>query len=1072
MSLPSDINPQLLASSTGYNLTRSLRFRASASAYLSRTPASAGNRQTWTWSAWVKRGTLGTAQSLFVNENGAATNGHFNVFINTDNTINFGDTDNGATNTYNFVTTQVFRDPSAWYHLVFVLDTTNATSTNRVKMYVNGVQVTAFSAAAYPVQNYSGSMNRATATYISSLYYTAGGYYFDGYLTEVNFIDGQALTPSSFGSTNATTGVWQPARYTGTYGTNGFYLPFTDNSALTTSSNVGLGKDFSGNGNYWTTNNISLTGGTIQSFTTTGTTSWTAPAGVTQVNYLVVAGGAGGGGGTNAASGASGSGGGAGGLLQGQLTVVPGNSYTVTVGAGGAAGIATSQGGAGGNSVFSSLTAIGGGGGGAGHLYTPAPSAGFGVSGGSGGGSGGSTGTTDATFGTGTSGQGNNGGTNTANGNNSRAGNGGGGAGSVGGNSIQNTPPGAAGAGLASSITGSSLTYAVGGAGAPWNTGGTGASGAANTGNGGAGGTGDASGGAYSGGAGGSGIVIISYGAGVTYDSMTDVPTLTSATAANYAVINPLVVSSANALSNGNLTYVSSAAGNRTVTLNGSFKQYGELTIGSGNLSAFGLATSTADLTQNPGITNVGLYGIYDNSGGFFLISNGTTITSIATQTSAGVVFQLAYDAAGGKLWIGRNNVWYDSALGTTGNPSAGTNPTLSGLAANLFMFVGSGNFSTTYNCNFGQQPFQYTPPTGFVALNTYNLPTSTIIKGNTVMDATIYSGDNASPRSITNAAGFKPDLVWVKSRSNLQWNKFTDSVRGATNAFYTNDTGSNDATPLYGSISAFNSNGFSVSGGASGITDVNGSGQTYVAWQWQAGQGTNVTNTNGSITSTVSVNASAGFSIVSFTGNATQSATVGHGLGVAPTVVIYKNKITAHTWTVISQNLLGLDGYLYLNTTAAKGTGASELRASTSSVLTLPATYVDINPSGEAMLAYCFAPIAGYSAFGSYTGNGSTSGPFVYTGFQPKFILIKSTTAARDWIIWDTVRNTFNIGTAGVLFPNTSGVEYLGGGAYAVAVTSNGFYLPVSTTNLNASGETHIYAAFATVPFKNSLAF
>ena len=141
-----------------------------------------------------------------------------------------------------------------------------------------------------------------------------------------------------------------------------------------------------------------------------------------------------------------------------------------------------------------------------------------------------------------------------------------------------------------------------------------------------------------------------------------------------------------------------------------------------------------------------------------------------------------------------------------------------------------------------------------------------------------------------------------------------------------------------------------------------------------------------------------------------------------------------------------------------------------TSSVFGITANTTIFN--NQTGIAYCWAPVAGYSAFGSYTGNGSTSGPFIYTGFQPKFILIRSTTAARDWIIYDTSRNPFNLGTAGVLFPDTSGVEYSGGGAYAVGVTSNGFYLPVSTTNLNASGETMLYAAFASNPFKYSLAF
>ena len=243
------------SASTGYNLTRSLRTRSSASAYLNRTPASAGNRKTWTFSAWVKRGTLSSTQDIFAEYSGAADTGVFN--------LRFDSSDRIAINalTFNFlVTTQVFRDPSAWYHIVVAFDTTQATANNRVRLYVNGAEVTAFGTRNNPTLNTDYGVNENQPHYISRNGAAANSY-LDGYLTEVNFIDGQALTPSSFGETDTITGVWKPKAYSGTYGTNGFYLPFTDNSALTTSSNVGLGKDFSGNGNYWATNNISITSG-------------------------------------------------------------------------------------------------------------------------------------------------------------------------------------------------------------------------------------------------------------------------------------------------------------------------------------------------------------------------------------------------------------------------------------------------------------------------------------------------------------------------------------------------------------------------------------------------------------------------------------------------------------------------------------------------------------------------------------------------------------------------------------------------------------------------------------------
>ena len=237
------------APSTGYNLTKSLRFRSSATAYLNRTPGSASNRKTWTWSAWVKRGTLSTTGVLISSYTSASDTNYSVLSLPSGDNLYFG----GAATDW-MRTSAVYRDPAAWYHIVFVLDTTQATSTNRWKLYVNGTQVTSFSTANYPAQNADLAINQAGLTRIG--YDAQSANPFDGYLSEVNFIDGQALTPSSFGSTNALTGVWQPAKYTGTYGTNGFYLPFTNITSTST-----LGNDSSGNGNNWTTNNISLTTG-------------------------------------------------------------------------------------------------------------------------------------------------------------------------------------------------------------------------------------------------------------------------------------------------------------------------------------------------------------------------------------------------------------------------------------------------------------------------------------------------------------------------------------------------------------------------------------------------------------------------------------------------------------------------------------------------------------------------------------------------------------------------------------------------------------------------------------------
>ena len=238
----------------GYLLRNSLRFRSSASAYLNRTPAGVGNRTTFTWSGWVKRGTLGTLQYMFC---AGSSSGTAALTWTTSDTLEFYDYQAPST-IFDLVTSQVFRDPAAWYHIVAVYDSTQASSSNRVKLYVNGVQITAFGTASYPSQN-ANSLFNTTIPHTHFGRYTGSSYTdfnSDAYLAEVNFVDGQALTPSSFGKTDAATNQWVPKKFGGAYGTNGFYLPFTNTASTST-----LGNDFSGNSNTWTVNNISLTSG-------------------------------------------------------------------------------------------------------------------------------------------------------------------------------------------------------------------------------------------------------------------------------------------------------------------------------------------------------------------------------------------------------------------------------------------------------------------------------------------------------------------------------------------------------------------------------------------------------------------------------------------------------------------------------------------------------------------------------------------------------------------------------------------------------------------------------------------
>ena len=785
---------------SGYNLTRSLRFRRSAGGYLNRT-ASAGNQQIMTLSFWFKRGVLGVAQYIFGSYSSGSA--YTNIYIESTDQIGLAD----AASATNLLSTQVFRDPSAWYHIVVAIDTTQATAANRVKFYVNNVQITAFASSTYPAQNTNLNLNSAVNHTLFNNAAPAATNYTDGYLAETNFVNASQLTPSSFGSTNTLTGVWQPARYTGTYGTNGFYLPFTDNSALTTSSNVGLGKDFSGNSNYWTTNNISIT-------------------------------------------------------------------------------------------------------------------------------------------------------------------------------------------------------------------------------------------------------------AGVTYDSMTDVPTLTSATAANFAVFNPLYIAGTTSVSDGNLS--------TTATTNTDYNVVGTIGITSGKfywemipttsaaVSAGGICQqlSYSQLTSFSG--SLATAWIYNWDG--LKWNNGTSTVYGATYTVNDVISTL-FDADAGTITFWKNGVSQGTAF--------------TGLTNGPYFPICTIFNGRTVVANFGQRPFAYTPPTGYASLNTFNLPTSTIVKGNTVMDATLYTG-NSSTQTITNAGAFKPDFVWIKNRSIASQHVLTDSVRGVDKQLFSSNSNAEQTSAT--GITSLNSNGFSLGSNVGPTGDTNSSPNAFVGWQWQAGQGTTSSNTSGSITSTVSVNASAGFSVVTFTGNGLTSSgqTIGHGLGVAPAFIVTKKRSSGTTdygWSSWHKDLGGNYG-IWLNQTSARNPGMWAGYTNINSSVFSPPDLLYGNESGQTYVAYCWTPIAGYSAFGSYTGNGSSDGSFVYTGFRPRWVLIKRTdTAGFPWWLLDTARNTYNVADIGLL-ANSSDSESSAGFPYSTLdFVSNGFKLRATAGGVNASGGTYIYMAFAENPFKNALA-
>jgi hypothetical protein len=342
------------------------------------------------------------------------------------------------------------------------------------------------------------------------------------------------------------------------------------------------------------------------------------------------------------------------------------------------------------------------------------------------------------------------------------------------------------------------------------------------------------------------------------------------------------------------------------------------------------------------------------------------------------------------------------------------------------------------------------------------------INKSSEYFNTKLWTGDGSSSRSLT-GVNFQPDWTWIKRRSDAQAHSITDSVRGVTKSLRSDDTSAEDTNNANGYVTSFDSDGFTVAKG-SDPSRTNTSGATYVAWNWLAG-GTGVSNTDGDITSTVSANTTSGFSIVSYTGNATDGATVGHGLGASPACIIFKNRIDSSSakWAVYHKGAFVSQtnpNILYLEATEAEADDTNVLGGSSvtlnSTVFSL-GDYNGSNGSGDAMIAYCFAEKKGFSKFGSYTGNGNADGTFIYTGFKPAFIMIKRTDTTADWLMKDNKRPTVQNPVTSLLYPNTSGAEATG--VNDADFLSNGYKIRTTGTAENANGGTYIYMAFAENP-------
>lgn len=433
---------------------------------------------------------------------------------------------------------------------------------------------------------------------------------------------------------------------------------------------------------------------------------------------------------------------------------------------------------------------------------------------------------------------------------------------------------------------------------------------------------------------------------------------------------------------------------------------------------------------------------------------NGLLGTLTGTSFSSGDTMNFAFDADNGKLFVGRTPsgsstiTWFNS-----GDPVAGTGAVFTGLTEGDWTPAVNGTTSVT-DTTFGQRPFVASIPTGYKAINTFNMTTPTIIKGSGYFDTLLHTGTGTT-QSIT-GANFQPDLVWIKNRNGTQNNYLQDVVRGITHYLVSNNIGAEDQYSGFGAsaVTAVLSNGFSLGTDAIGMSNTNA--QTYVDWLWKKG-------------------ATPGFDIVAYTGTGV-NRTVAHGLGAAPAMMIVKDRSNTPNWRVYhkNSNASPASGSLYLNATNAFTADATDWNSTipTGSVFSV-GTGVGTNTNAENYIAYLFAEIAGFSKFGVYTGNGAVSypnseGPFIWCGFRPKWIMVKrSNVAGNSWRILDTSRNAYNYANLDLYTDQNAAEDSTPNDA--VDFLSNGFKIRTGNAPLNNSGDSYIFAAFAETPFKYS---
>ena len=1040
-----------VALSSVAKISRSLRFRSSGNTHLSQTTSRSPAADTsFTISFWMKLSNLNSDQQLFEASPAAGYLAMSYFGATYGGKILVSNSTNGADAT-SAKSDGVLRDPAAWYHIAY-----SRPHNGDGTLYVNGVaqstrststaNIDLFADPARKIGRRSGTADR----------------YGDFYLADFYVIDGQSLTPSSFTTVDGN-GLLQPKAYLGSYGAMGFHLDFSDNSSTTSST---LGKDTSGNGNHWTPNGFQLSEGGLKysgfpadaaldgtavsvfkevNFNPGGTLNFSAPIpyNTLEIHYGNMANGQLG----NPASGAVLSVNGTNVTAQTVGSSPYNSSYTKiysTSTPGTLSSLSISAGISGSHESRLHKVIINGS-----PLYATHTNAGRIYS-------------SELSFS---------------------------GSGSVINpqyafdTDISTFPSGPSQNpsqirwNLATPITGfskievwasidtdgwadrrfkvNSTTFGGGGLTQGWFDV-TAAAGSALT---------YMEWGNYGGADGGrspgcvsairvDGVILtdgIPPGIFVGSDSVVDTPssygTDTGAggeVRGNYATLNPLKKGShITSVRSGNLEFESTGS-----------SQYGQIhgTIGvssgrwywegkmlSGGGIAFGMGLADANsLTSEPG--GDASTWVYLSSGYKY---NSTVLTAFGSSSGVGDTIGIAFDADSGALSFYKNGTSMGTAftlatgrtyVPVTGDPNSSTN--------------------TSGVVNFGQTPFKYPAPAGYKALVDTNLPAPAIAKPNTVFDAITYTG-NGSNQSIVLPGGFSPDLVWIKNRTNTgSSHTIFDSIRGINKRLASDLAVAEDTQS---GVTSFNANGFSIGS----FTSVNTS--SYVAWVWNAGT-TAVTNTLGSITSTLRSNTDAGISLVGYTYSAS-NGTVGHGLGKAPDLILEKSRDQNYNWLVYHKDL-GPTKVMRMSQAAAASTESEPWNntAPTASVFSVgPSSW-----NGGNNVAYCFVSVPGFSKIGSFTGNSSTDGPFIYTGFKPKFILMKRVDSAEPWVIRDTARDRYN-GISYELYANTDGAEPAAYTSPAIVdYLSNGFKLRSATASASNAG-TIIYAAFAENPFQYS---